>query len=269
MPILARCPVPECGQAVKVRDEFAGKKVRCPKCQGAIPIPTAQPAASQPDDPPAAKATTKPVPAVSKAAQQETDDFEVDLRLAKKSKPAARDDEDDYDDRPAARGKKPARDDDFDDEDDRPAAKSKKGRDEEDDEEDDRPAKKGGKKKRAPEEDLPDTLWEDCELLRHDVLMSKLAFSFWGSSYTLSNPESEEEVGLAKEHLPVWKGALRPLNLGPVRFRDWMATVIEVRESADGPVLFTVRKRANPWPWQLTSTIEVLDFRKKLIGSFK
>jgi hypothetical protein len=158
--------------------------------------------------------------------------------------------------------------------DDRPAPKARKGRDEEyDDYEDDRPVKKGKAAKKKPEpepeEDLPDTFWKDSELLRHDRLMAKARFSFWGSTFQLTDPDTKEEVGMAKEFLPTWKGMTRGLKLGPISFRDWMSVDIQVRESLESPVLFTVRKLATPMPWQLTSTIQVLDFHKEKIGHFK
>jgi hypothetical protein len=59
------------------------------------------------------------------------------------------------------------------------------------------------------------------------------------------------------------------VNLGPISFRNWMSTDIQVREAPDSPVLFTVRKLATPWPWQWVSTLQVLDFKKRKVGYFK
>jgi hypothetical protein len=164
--------------------------------------------------------------------------------------------------KPAPAPRKPARDDE-----DTPPIKAVKRAPAHEDEDDDRPAKKPVKKAKA--KDVPSTLWEDCDLLRRDRLMSQVKFSLWGSRFLLYDGDTDEEVGLAAEMLPVWKGLLRPIRLGPVSFRDWMSVDVEVRESADGPVLFTIRKLASPMPWHLTSTIQVLDFRKRLVGYFK
>src|SRR4051812_40620692 len=105
MPILARCPGAACGQAVKVKDEFAGKKMRCPRCQGVIAIPAA--AAPLPtDSAPPARMKPRPAPAIAQpkpgpeADAFDADDFGLDEPPAKKTKPAVRDDEDSQD-RPA------------------------------------------------------------------------------------------------------------------------------------------------------------------------
>ncbi|MFO0884401.1 MAG: hypothetical protein U0894_09465 [Pirellulales bacterium] len=37
MPIAVNCS--HCGKTLKVKDEFAGKKGKCPSCNGSIPIP--------------------------------------------------------------------------------------------------------------------------------------------------------------------------------------------------------------------------------------
>jgi hypothetical protein len=233
MPILVKCSSPGCGQALRVNEDLGGKKVRCPKCKTIFTLPASAKA-------PAAKGSpAKPAPALRKPAR---DDDDTPPIKAVKRAPA------------------------YEDEDDRPAKKTKptRARDEEDD---DRPAKKPAKKAKA--NDVPSTLWEDCDLLRRDRLMSQVKFSLWGSRFLLYDGDTDEEVGLAAEKLPVWKGLLRPIRLGPVSFRDWMSVDVDVRESADGPVLFTIRKLASPMPWQLTSTIQILDFRKRLVGYFK
>ena len=40
MPITLGCP--SCGKRFRARDESAGKKVKCPYCQAAVPVPTAE-----------------------------------------------------------------------------------------------------------------------------------------------------------------------------------------------------------------------------------
>jgi hypothetical protein len=232
MPFVVRCSSPGCGQALRVNEDYAGKKVRCPKCKTHFEAPAAAKA-------PAAKSSpVKPSPAYRKP---ERDDEE--LAPPRKTIQRAPPYEDDDNNRPV-KTRKPTR---VLDDDEEP------------------PAKKPARKTKA----ISETLWEDSDLLQHDRLMSQVKFSLWGSQFLLYNADTDDEVGLAKENLPVWKGLLRPIRLGPVSFRDWMSVDIEVRESHDGPVLFTIRKLASPMPWQLTSTIQVLDFRKRLIGSFK
>jgi len=39
MPINARCPNAECGKALKLKDELAGKKVKCPACASVFVVP--------------------------------------------------------------------------------------------------------------------------------------------------------------------------------------------------------------------------------------
>ena len=41
MPIKFTCS--GCGQVLRVGDESAGKRAKCPKCQGVVQIPTAEP----------------------------------------------------------------------------------------------------------------------------------------------------------------------------------------------------------------------------------
>jgi hypothetical protein len=45
MPLLMRC---NCGKPLRVPDELAGKKVRCPSCQTVLPVPGGAPAVAQP-----------------------------------------------------------------------------------------------------------------------------------------------------------------------------------------------------------------------------
>ena len=44
MPIRLQCT---CGKALAVKDEFAGKTVKCPGCQAGIRVPTAAPGATK------------------------------------------------------------------------------------------------------------------------------------------------------------------------------------------------------------------------------
>src|SRR5262249_29670171 len=123
------------------------------------------------------------------------------------------------------------------------------------------------KKKKAAVEDLPDDLWETCPMLQHNRLLSKVKLSLFGAKFTISDWETKDQLGMAKEVVPFWKLGLRGLNVGPIKFRSWMATRIDVRQSDDGPVLCGVRKLASMM--SLVSTAEVYDFRNELIGYFK
>src|SRR4051794_19472270 len=50
MPISLTCPA--CGARLKAPDHAAGRTLRCPKCQGAVAVPVAGPAAAFSFDPP-------------------------------------------------------------------------------------------------------------------------------------------------------------------------------------------------------------------------
>jgi hypothetical protein len=111
MPITVAC---ECGKQLRVKEELAGKKIRCPGCQAIVAVPAAdaemeesprRPAradAIEEDEVPAPKASRKAAP---------VEDEEPPRKPAKK--PAQADDhDDDYveeEDRYAARKKKAAR----------------------------------------------------------------------------------------------------------------------------------------------------------------
>ncbi|MBP3960363.1 hypothetical protein J8F10_34475 [Gemmata sp. G18] len=56
MPITLGCP--SCGKRFRARDESAGKRVKCPYCQAAVPVPTAEESAE-------AGAPTAPLPPVA------------------------------------------------------------------------------------------------------------------------------------------------------------------------------------------------------------
>src|SRR5215218_3038660 len=58
MPITLGCP--SCGKRFRARDESAGKRVKCPFCQAAVPVPTSDEARS-------AGAPTETVPAAPPA----------------------------------------------------------------------------------------------------------------------------------------------------------------------------------------------------------
>lgn len=127
MPITFNCP---CGKVLRIADENAGKRIKCPACQAVGTAPSAAPVAPkfelvEDDEPPTKPAPAKTPPAAKKPvakATVEDDGFEV-----------------------------------VDDEDDKPKAKKKPGfskgsrRDEDDDEEDEKPKKK--KRRRDDDDD--------------------------------------------------------------------------------------------------------------------
>ena len=268
MPIQVKCTNPDCAKALRVNDDLAGKTIRCPACKTPVKLPGAvAPAMAPAVAPVPVPAAKKPAPVPAKTSPKPPPVEDVPTLEA-------------FDDSPPAkakltnkpvRAKKPSEDENLDDFDNFTDARPKKGKAKKDDpdEDYDEPRKKGKGKKRDPLDDLPDTLWEDCDLFRHERLSTKCKFSIWKSKFTILNPDTDEEVGLAEENLPTWKGWLRLFSLGPIRFANWFTVDMEIREEAGGPVLFTMRKLATPMPWQLTSTIEILDFRKRRIGYFK
>lgn len=136
MPITFNCP---CGKVLRIADENAGKRIKCPACQAIGTAPGAAPAAPkfelvEDDEPPAKPVAKAPAPVakkpVAKAVVEDDPGFTV---------------EEDEDDKPKAK-KKPAlskgsrRDEDDDDEDERP--KKKKRRRDDDDDDDERPARR-------------------------------------------------------------------------------------------------------------------------------
>jgi hypothetical protein len=128
MPITFNCT---CGKALRVKDELAGKRIRCPVCNATPTVPAAEPqfevVEEEPPPRPVARPAAKPV---ARAAPVEDDEDEPRPAKAKKKK-ADEDDEPDEDEKPKKKS----------------AAKWKKG-DDRDDEDEDRPRKK--KKKRRP-----------------------------------------------------------------------------------------------------------------------
>lgn len=145
MPIRLVCP--SCSAALSVKDEYAGRAVKCPKCGGVIPASSAGAAAPTPSKPAMPSLPTSPPPAPP--AFDAVDDAEkpkpkITARATAKPAAKAADTDDDEVAKPA---KKKGRDeDDRDDEPVAPKAKKKRG----DDEDDDRPARK---KRRGDDED--------------------------------------------------------------------------------------------------------------------
>ncbi|MBM3981106.1 MAG: hypothetical protein FJ304_12620 [Planctomycetes bacterium] len=127
MPIRLTCP--SCSTALSVKDEFAGRAVKCPKCNGVIPgSRPAAPAPAPPADPPHAPPKATPVPGkpVPPRAGGEpaapgakikgkpvaggdwAEPVDDDEPAPRRKRPARRRDDDDYNDRPARRDRGPA-----------------------------------------------------------------------------------------------------------------------------------------------------------------
>lgn len=142
MPISFTCT---CGKTLQVKDEFAGRRVRCPACNGVATAPAGEPEFEVVDDPAPRRAAAPPPPPPAKAVPVRANPVE-----------RSRDDDwDDEDDRPRKRRRD-------DDEDDRPRGKRRdeeddddrprKRRDDEEDDDEDRPRKKYKPKKPAKKE---------------------------------------------------------------------------------------------------------------------
>src|SRR5262245_50279675 len=112
MPIRITCT--SCNKLLSVRDELAGKKVKCPGCgtifTAAATAATAVKAAPPKLAPPSAKDKVAAKPMAKAAPPPPRDaDEEMDERPVRGKRPAPRDDDDDEaDDRPVRRGKKAA-----------------------------------------------------------------------------------------------------------------------------------------------------------------
>ena len=115
MPIPLKCP---CGKKLQVKDELAGRRVKCPACGGAITVPAPEPefevvedepapaAKARKNDPPPVKATKKPV----RAAAALDDEEEEEERPRKKSgRSRLDDDEDEEEERPRKKKKRKSR----------------------------------------------------------------------------------------------------------------------------------------------------------------
>jgi len=226
MPIQVKCANAECGKTLRVKDELGGKTIRCPGCQQTLKVPPLEVEAM-----PEAEAIEAEVAPPPKPARND--------KVAAKGAPAA----------PA---KAPAK-----------AAVSAGAPP---------AAKKGGKppapKKGRDDDDDHDPelekLWQTCDMLNnHERLQVKKKFSFMGSKFHINDPDTEEQVGTAKEVISVVTVLLRAT---PIIGR-FMGTNIEVREDAKGPVLFTVRKPVQWFNW--TTKIEIYDQHAEKIGYFQ
>jgi len=228
MPIQVKCANAACGKTLRVKDELGGKTIRCPGCQQPMKLPVAE---------------VEPAFAEAEA---------IEKAPAKPSKPAAA--------APAVRKgappppvpKAPAKA-------GKPEAVSAKG-----------PAAKKGAKAPPPDDDDDDIdpelekLWDKSDMLNnHERLQVKKKFAFMGAKFHINDPDTEEQVGVAREQISIFTAMLRSISF----IRPWMGTNIQVREEEKGPILFTVRK---PVQWfSLTTKIEIYDQFAKKIGYFQ
>ena len=95
MPVTFPCP---CGNTLRVNDDLAGRRVRCPTCQAAVAVPAAEP-------PPAFEVVDGPVnpppPAArAKARPVAPPEFEAADDTPRPKRRPPEDDRDDADDRP-------------------------------------------------------------------------------------------------------------------------------------------------------------------------
>ncbi|MBY0227774.1 MAG: DUF1559 domain-containing protein [Gemmataceae bacterium] len=131
MPIEFDCT--ECDRHLRVKDEMAGKRVKCPECQEVLKVPDAE----APEERPAERIRTgKPAPKKAaparsrdeddrpkRKARRDEDEEEEEERPKRRAK--GRDDDDEEDERPRRRGRE---EDDEEDEDDRPSRRKKKAK---------------------------------------------------------------------------------------------------------------------------------------------
>ncbi len=83
MPVRVRCP--QCEKVLNAPDAARGKAIKCPECQGRVPVPAAESAAASPAkgaSKPAAKPAAKSSPTKKKSADDD-DDFLAKLDLSR------------------------------------------------------------------------------------------------------------------------------------------------------------------------------------------
>lgn len=98
MPITFSCP---CGKTLRVPDEHAGKRVKCPACGAVGAVPSAEPKFEVVEDEPKEQLAARPVarPATRRADDEDDDEEPVKV-VAKKSRCDDEDDDDSERDRP-------------------------------------------------------------------------------------------------------------------------------------------------------------------------
>jgi predicted Zn finger-like uncharacterized protein len=114
MPVQLTCS--GCKTTLKVRDDLAGRKVKCPKCASVLTVPDEGQDATEiipgmdeavtegPRPTPAKSKPEKKPSAAIKSRRDDPDDDEEDEPRPRPKKRSRRDDDDDEDDRPRTRG---------------------------------------------------------------------------------------------------------------------------------------------------------------------
>jgi hypothetical protein len=88
-----------CGKSLQVKDEYGGKRVRCPACSDAITVPQPEPQFEVVEDEPVAPpARVRAAPVRAKAMPTSRDDDDED-----RDRKRRRDDDEDDDDRPRSK----------------------------------------------------------------------------------------------------------------------------------------------------------------------
>lgn len=112
MPLRTACS--SCGKKLQVRDDLAGKKIKCPGCgtvfvaAAAAAAATAVKAAPPKLAPPSTKDKVSAKPMAKAPPPPQDDDEEIEEQPVRSKRPVPRDDEDDEDDRPARKRKQAA-----------------------------------------------------------------------------------------------------------------------------------------------------------------
>jgi len=299
MPINVVCE--SCNAQLKLKEELAGKKIKCPKCGGVTRVTAQAPAGAAVSKPGSLAAKPGPEKSADQAESLRLECPECDHRFKVPSSkagkkvrcpecehvfpapppPSEQDDDEETDEDAPPKRRRPRDDDDDEprdrrrrdedeDDDDDPKAKRRRNRDEDDDEDDRKPAK--GKKKRRGND-----AWRESPLWDHDRMTIKAKYSlFWfiGRTYWVNNPDTKKALCDATEVVPWWKMLGRMFGL-----KHFMSTEIEVADLKEGPRLFVVRKLATFFafiraPLAFVSTVEICDdegemfcyFRSKLLS---
>jgi hypothetical protein len=127
MPIQIQC---DCGKKLRVKDESAGKKIRCPGCQEILSVPAPELVEPDEEDTSAAVTSEPPKPASRSRRKNDSDDEESTAVTANapKTSPWDKKDVNDEDEEERPRSRKRPDDEDDEDEEDRPRRRKKKRR---------------------------------------------------------------------------------------------------------------------------------------------
>ena len=151
MPISFTCT---CGKLLRVKDELAGRRVKCPACAAATTVP--KPPAPAEAEFEVVEDEPAPAPAPAKARAKKADTAGFHFAGGNDEKPRAKgisrvDEDDEEEERPRKKGRSKL-DEDDDEEDERP--RSRRRRDDDDDEEDERPRRRKKSRRAAAESNL-------------------------------------------------------------------------------------------------------------------